>query len=88
MIFRRCALILLALTALSSAPAYAIDGMSLEIGNGDGVDMGRVGVQWDWKKRWFQGANWHLGGYWESQPGTGSAVTRVPASTTISSISG
>ena len=63
--FRRYASILLALSALSCAPAKAIDGMSLEIGNGDAVDMARVGVQWDWKKRWFQGSDWHLGGYWD-----------------------
>lgn len=59
--------VLLAMWA--SAPASAIDGMSLEIGGGDSVDMGRVGVQWDWKSRWFQGANWHLGGYWDAALG-------------------
>lgn len=57
----------LALSALLTAaqPSHAIDGMSLELGGGDGVDMGRLGVQWDWNKRWFQGRNWHLGGYWD-----------------------
>ena len=69
MIFRRYTRVLLALTAFSSAPAYALDGMSLEIGNGDHVDMARVGVQWEWKKRWFQGSNWHLGGYWDIAAG-------------------
>ena len=48
-----------------SAPASAVDGMALEAGRGDGADMGRVAVQWDWKSRWFQGTNWHLGGYWD-----------------------
>lgn len=69
MTFRRYAPIVFALTALSSPPSYALDAMSLEIGNGDGVDMARVGVQWDWKKRWFQGTDWHLGGYWDIAAG-------------------
>ena len=51
--------------ATASAPSHAIDGISVEGGNGDGTDMGRIGVQWDWKNRWFQGPNWHLGGYWD-----------------------
>ena len=49
----------------ASASSLAIDGLSIEGGSGDGTDMGRVGVQWDWKQRWFQGQNWHLGGYWD-----------------------
>ena len=69
MTIRRYASILLALSAFSSAPAHCIDGMSLELGNGDAVNMARVGVQWDWKKRWFQGADWHLGGYWDAALG-------------------
>ena len=69
MILRRIAYIALALSALAGAPAHAVDGVSVVVGGGDGVDMGRVGVQWDWKKRWFQGANWHLGGYWDAAIG-------------------
>ncbi|MBI4195466.1 MAG: acyloxyacyl hydrolase [Betaproteobacteria bacterium] len=49
----------------AGAPAGAIDGISVEAGSGDGTDMGRIGVQRDWKTRWFQGQNWHLGGYWD-----------------------
>ena len=55
----------LLLMVCSAGPASAIDGVAFEIGSGDSVDMARVAVQWDWKKRWFQGANWHLGGYWD-----------------------
>ncbi len=49
----------------ASAPARAIDGVAVEAGNGYGTDMARIAVQYDWNKRWFQGANWHLGGYWD-----------------------
>lgn len=50
---------------MSGAPSYAVDGVSFELGNGDGADMGRVAVQWDWNRRWFQGRDGHVGGYWE-----------------------
>ncbi len=54
-----------ALMLLASAPAMAVDGMAVEIGQGDGTDMGRVAVQWDWKKPLHQGAGWNVGGYWD-----------------------
>jgi hypothetical protein len=55
--------------AVASTPVHAIDGVSIEAGNGNGVDMGRIGLQSDWKKRWFQGNNWHVGGYWDLAAG-------------------
>jgi len=58
-------LIVAGLLALASGRALAVDGVAVELGNGDGTDMGRVAVQWDWGKRWFQSENWHLGGYWD-----------------------
>ena len=54
-----------ALIAIASAPAAAVDGIAVEYGQGDGADMGRIGVQWDWNKRWFEGKSWHVGGYWD-----------------------
>lgn len=67
-------------------PAQAFDGASIEVGNGDGADMARIGVQWDWNKRWFQGQDWHLGGYWDlalgywhrsSPPGFNDEITEI-----------
>jgi len=60
-------LILGALLALSSGQAPAVDGVAVEYGRGDGTDtnMGRIAIQWDWNKRWFEGQGWHLGGYWD-----------------------
>jgi lipid A 3-O-deacylase len=69
MILRRALATVLTLCSFAVAPAHAIDGMSVELGTGDHADMARVGVQWDWKQRWFQGANWHLGGYWDLAAG-------------------
>ncbi|MBI3937087.1 MAG: acyloxyacyl hydrolase [Betaproteobacteria bacterium] len=54
---------------LSAGNAHAVDGFAVEAGNGDATDMARIGIQWNWKKRWFQGASWHLGGYWDLQLG-------------------
>ena len=52
-----------------SLPAQAVDGVAAEAGRGNGTDMWRVGVQWDWDKRWLQSGNWHLGAYWDLQLG-------------------
>ena len=52
-----------------SAPAYAVDSWSFEAGGGESVDVWRVGAQWKWQRKWFQSADWHLGGYWDAQVG-------------------
>ena len=79
-------LISAALLAAAAPPAMAIDGVAVEVGNGDGADMGRVALQWDWSKRWFQGESWHLGGYWDLglgywqrdvQPGQNGDITEI-----------
>ena len=58
-----------AVTGMLASPSYAIDGMSIEGGRGEGTDRFRVGVQWDWNKRWLQGKDWHVGGYWDLAAG-------------------
>lgn len=59
----------LAFCAFPSLEANAVDGVSVEAGNGSGVDMARVGAQWKWQKRWLEGAEYHVGGYWDAQVG-------------------
>ena len=51
--------------------AYGSDGADFELGSGLGNhgEMWRVGVFWDWKKKWLATRNWHLGGYWDAQFG-------------------
>ncbi|MEO7728757.1 MAG: acyloxyacyl hydrolase [Burkholderiales bacterium] len=65
-------LLIAALVAASPA-AHAIDGVSVVYGHSDSsnasVNMGRVGVQWDWNKKLIEMGNWHVGGYWESDFG-------------------
>src|SRR3979409_1033895 len=65
---------LIAAALLAASPAaQAVDSMSIEYGHSDSsnasVNMGRVGVQWDWNKKLIEMGNWHLGGYWESDFG-------------------
>jgi lipid A 3-O-deacylase len=65
--------VLTVLLALLMQPASAVDGVSISAGPDDStnasVDLYRFGVQWNWKKRWLQTENWHLGGYWDLQGG-------------------
>ena len=58
-------LILAGCLALVAGRAGAVDGVAVELGNGDGADMGRIALQWDWNKRWLETGNWHVGGYWD-----------------------
>jgi hypothetical protein len=58
-------LILAGMLALAGGPALAVSGVAVEAGQGDATDMGRVAVQWSWNKRWLEGQEWHLGGYWD-----------------------
>jgi len=77
---------LIAVAALVASPAvHAIDGVSIVYGHSDSsnvnVNMGRVGVQWDWNKKLVELGNWNLGGYWESDAGywSNSSVARTHA---------
>lgn len=49
----------------ASLSARAVDSVSFEVGGGDDANLARVGVQWDWDKKWFEGGDWTLGGYWD-----------------------
>jgi lipid A 3-O-deacylase len=45
--------------------AAAVDGVSITGGAGADASIARIGVQWDWNKRWLAGEHWHLNGYWD-----------------------
>ncbi len=49
--------------------ASAVDGMSFEYGKSNSsnadVKLYRIGLQWDWQKKWLDTGNWHVGGYWD-----------------------
>ena len=76
----------IACMSLAASPAMAVDGIALEAGSGDGADMGRIALQWDWNKRLYQGAGWNVGGYWDlglgywhkgGLPGRNSDLTEI-----------
>ena len=58
-----------AILFLLAGPAAAVDSMSAELGYHDDVRMWRAGLQWKWERRWFRGASWELGGYWDLSAG-------------------
>src|SRR4051812_29883964 len=67
-----------ALAIAAFAPsAQAIDSWSVEAGGGNGVDMARGGVQWKWDKKWFTGAEYHVGGYWDVQIGRWHGASNI-----------
>ncbi len=55
---------------LLNGNVWAVDGVSAEIGSGDDTNMGRIGAQWDWQKKWFTDGNWLMAGYWEASAGS------------------
>jgi lipid A 3-O-deacylase len=62
------ALLATSLLSVAQAADFGVDSVSAELGttiNGSTVNMGRVGVQWDWNVKWFETDNWFLGGYWD-----------------------
>ena len=49
----------------ASLTSHAFDSASFELGGGDKVQMARIGLQWDWNKRWLSSNGTHIGGYWD-----------------------
>ncbi|TFW06222.1 acyloxyacyl hydrolase [Oxalobacteraceae bacterium OM1] len=48
-----------------ATPAIAVDSASAEFATGNKTQMARLGVQWNWEKRWWESGGRHLGGYWD-----------------------
>ena len=48
-----------------SGNALAVDGVSVEYGNGDAANMARAGMSWNWDKQWFAEGDWLVTGFWE-----------------------
>ena len=54
---------------LAAGQARALDGASVVAGGGDDTSVVRVGLHWDWDKRWFTEGDWHVTGRWEAEVG-------------------
>lgn len=66
--------------------AHAVDGVSVEVGNGDATDMWRVGVQWNWDKKWFTEGSWYLGGYWDLSLGAWNGHSAAGGNTELGDV--
>ena len=60
---------LLASGLLASGGASAMDGVFVERGEGNEVEMVRVGVLWKWDKTWMYHDDWLITGAWEAGAG-------------------
>src|SRR5690242_6151728 len=59
-----------AIAAMIASSAALAFGTSVELANGDDVNMGRIGLQWwEWQSQRFRSENWHFGGYTEFSVG-------------------
>lgn len=55
---------------LVSGNVFAVDGLSVELGNGQHANSTRVGLLWDFNKTWFNEGDWLVTGFWEANVGT------------------
>jgi lipid A 3-O-deacylase len=59
----------LAFFSLFALRADAIDGISVEYGLANRVEMTRLGVAWLWDRSWLSDGDWQLTGFWEATLG-------------------
>ena len=55
---------------LFSSSVWAVDGISVEAGNGKATNTGRVGAIWNFDHPWFTEGSWQVAGFWEAMAGT------------------
>ncbi|WP_310566122.1 acyloxyacyl hydrolase [Hydrogenophaga sp.] len=71
---------------LFSGSVSAVDGVSVEHGNGDLADMVRVGALWNWNKQWSTEGDWLVTGFWEVSLGTWRGNSAAGNSQTIGEV--
>jgi lipid A 3-O-deacylase len=52
-----------------ATPALAIDGVSIEYGRGNMVEMSRVGAIWKWDRSWMNEGQYQVTAFWEASLG-------------------
>ena len=78
---------LLVSALLFSTSVFAVDGVSVEYGNGDATNMARVGANWKWDKQWFTEGNWLVTGFWEASVGRWDGHSAAGDNQTITDLS-
>jgi len=53
----------------TATPALAIDGVSIEYGRGNMVEMSRVGAIWKWDRVWLNDGQYKVNAFWEASLG-------------------
>lgn len=71
---------------LFSGNVLALDGMSVELGNGNSTDMARIGAIVNWDKKWFTDGDWLLTGYCEATLGSWRGRSSVGNNQTITDL--
>ncbi len=62
-------LLVLVFFFLMATRACAVDGVFIEYGQANRVEMARVGALWNWDKSWLNDGDWHVTGFWEASLG-------------------
>lgn len=71
---------------LLTGNAWAVDGVSFELGNGDYTDTARVGAIWNWDKQWFTEGDWLVTGFWEASAGMWRGRSSIGNNQTITDV--
>lgn len=71
---------------LFSGNVWAVDGISLELGNGDQTDVVRAGAIWNFDRQWFTEGDWLVSGYWEATAGSWKGRSAVGNNQTITDL--
>jgi len=62
-------LVALVFFSLLATPACAEDGVFIEYGRANMVEMSRVGALWKWDRIWLNDGDWQVTGFWEAALG-------------------
>lgn len=71
---------------LLSSNVWAVDGVSVEMGNGDQTDTARVGAIFDFERQWFTDGDWLVTGYWEAEAGRWRGHSAVGTNQTVTDV--
>ena len=62
-------LVVLVFCSLMATRAGAVDGVFIEYGQANSVEMSRVGALWNWDGSWLNDGDWQVTGFWEAALG-------------------
>lgn len=74
------------LALLVCGNVWAIDGLSVEAGNGDATNTARVGAIWNFDQKWFTDGDWQVAGFWEAMAGNWRGHSSFGSNQTITDV--